>query len=110
MILALPNNGFRLLADAYGMTDLVRTTTVRARVLGIGEGYLAEPWWCRMVVMSADRIARRGGVVRIAVAARHLRKPGPRQAMLDAVDLALLQECTPMVYRWRSDRAVLDAA
>ncbi|OBK19026.1 DUF2334 domain-containing protein [Mycobacterium asiaticum] len=107
---ALPKNGFRLLADAYGITDLVRDTTVRARVLGIGEGFLAEPWWCRMVVMSADRIARRSGVVRIAVAARHLRKSGPRQAMLDAVDLALLQRCTPTVYNWRSNKALLDAA
>lgn len=107
---ALPANGFRLLADLHGITDLVRLTTVRARVLGIGEGFLAEPWWCRMVVMSAERIARRGGVVRIAVAARHLRKSGPLQAMLDAVDLAMLQGCTPMVYRWRADAAVLDAA
>lgn len=110
VVRALPMNGFRLVADAYGVTDLVRNTTVRARVLGIGEGYLAEPWWCRMVVMSAGRTARRGGVVRIAVAARHLRKSGPRQAMLDAVDLALLQDCTPIVYHWRSDKAVLDAA
>lgn len=107
---ALPANGFRLLADLHGITDLVRLTTVRARALGIGEGFLAEPWWCRMVVMSAERIARRGGVVRIAVAARHLRKSGPLQAMLDAVDLAMLQGCTPMVYRWRADAAVLDAA
>jgi predicted deacetylase len=30
--------------------------------------------------------------------------------MLDAVDLALMQECAPIVYRWRSDKAVLDAA
>lgn len=110
VVKTLPRNGFRLLADTYGVTDLVRNTTVRARVLGIGEGFLAEPWWCRMVVMSADRIARRHGVVRIAVAARHLRKSGPRQAMLDAVDLALLQQCAPAVYNWRSSKAILDAA
>ncbi len=110
VVKALPRNGFRLLADFHGVTDLVRNTTVRARVLGIGEGFLAEPWWCRMVVMSAERIARRGGVVRVAVAGRHLPKPGPLQAMLDAVDLALLHGCTPMVYRWSPDRAVLDAA
>ncbi|SON60632.1 hypothetical protein MSIMFI_02128 [Mycobacterium simulans] len=110
VVKALPGNGFRLLADFHGITDLVRKTTVRARVLGIGEGFLAEPWWCRMVVMSAQRIARRGGVVRVAVAAHHLRKPGPLQAMLDAVDLALLHECTPTVYRWRPDKAILDAA
>jgi predicted deacetylase len=107
---ALPRNGFRLLADLHGITDLVRQTTVRARVLGIGEGFLTEPWWCRMLVLSAERVARRDGVVRVAVAARHLRKPGPRQAMLDAVDLALLQACSPTVYQWRADQAVLDAA
>ncbi len=106
----LPHNGFRLLADLHGVTDLVRQTTARARVLGIGEGFLAEPWWCRMLVLSAERIARRGGVVRVAVAAAQLRKPGPLQAMLDAVDLASLHGCTPTVYQWRGDRAVLDAA
>jgi predicted deacetylase len=107
---ALPHNGFRLLADLHGITDLVRQSTVRARVLGIGEGFLAEPWWCRMLVLSAERVARRGGIVRVAVAARHLRKPGPLQAMVDAVDLALLHACAPTRYEWRADPAVLDAA
>jgi predicted deacetylase len=111
---ALPGNGFRLLADLHGVTDLVRHTTVRTRVLGIGEGFLTEPWWCRIVVMSAERIARRGGIVRIAVAARQLRKPGPLQAVLDAVDLASMHGCTPTVYRWRpskaSDKSTVDAA
>ncbi len=107
---ALPDNGFRLLAELHGITDLVRQTTVRGRVLGIGEGFLTEPWWCRMLVLSAERTARRGGVVRVAVAAPHLRKSGPLQAMLDAVDLALLHEAAPTVYEWRADRAVLDAA
>jgi predicted deacetylase len=107
---ALPRNGFRLLAELHGITDLVRHTTVRARVLGIGEGFLTEPWWCRMLVLSAERVARRGGIVRVAVAARHLRKPGPLQAMLDAVDLALLHRCAPTVYEWRPDQAVPDAA
>jgi hypothetical protein len=109
-VTALPRNGFRLLADLHGITDLVRRTTVRARVLGIGEGFLAEPWWCRMLVLSAERVARRDGIVRVAVAAHHLRKPGPLQAMLDAVDLALLQGCEPTVYQWRAEQAVLDAA
>jgi predicted deacetylase len=39
-----------------------------------------------------------------------LRKPGPLQAMLDAVDLASMHGCTPTVYEWRRDKAVLDAA
>jgi predicted deacetylase len=109
-VISLPRNGFRLLADLHEITDLVRQTTVRARVLGIGEGFLSEPWWCRMLVLSAERVARRDGVVRVAVAASHLRKPGPLQAMLDAVDLARLQGCEPTVYQWRADQAILDAA
>lgn len=106
----LPRNGFRLLAGLHGITDLVRHTTVRARALGVGEGSLTEPWWCRLLVRSAERIARRGGTVRVTVTARQLRKPGPLQAMLDAVDLASLHGCTPTVYRWLSDPAALDAA
>src|ERR1700760_1022232 len=106
-VTALPRNGFRLLADLHGITDLVRQTTVRARVLGIGEGFLSEPWWCRMLVLSADRVARRHGIVRVAVAAHHLRKPGPLQSMLDAVDLALLQACAPSVYEWRGGQTAL---
>ena len=109
-VMVLPRNGFRLLAGESGITDLVRGTTVRTRVLGIGEGFLAEPWWCRTLVLSADRTARRGGTVRLAVSARQLRKPGPRQAILDAVDLALMHGCVPAVYRWMPRTALLDAA
>jgi predicted deacetylase len=109
-VTALPRNGFRLLAALSDITDLVRHTTLRSRVLGIGEGFLSEPWWCRTLVLSADRTARRGGVVRVAVAARHLRRPGPRQAMLDAVDLALMHQCVPGTYRWTPYTALTDAA
>lgn len=108
--LALPRNGFRLVAGLGGITDLVRQDTVRGRVLGIGEGFLTEPWWCRTLVLAAERTARRDGVVRVAVAARHLRKPGPRQAMLDAVDLALMHHCVPTVYQWQPRPALTDAA
>jgi predicted deacetylase len=106
----LPRNGFRLLVGAAGTTDLVRGGTERARVLGIGAGYLAEAWWCRTLVLSAQRTARRGGIVRLAVSAPQLRKPGPQQAALDVVDLALLHGCAPGVYRWRSRSALADAA
>jgi predicted deacetylase len=101
--MVLPRNGFRLLAGLREITDLVRGETVRAPVLGIGEGFLAEPWWCRTLVRSVDRIARRGGVVRVAVSARQLCKPVPLQAMLDAVDVSLGHGCTPTVYRWQPD-------
>jgi predicted deacetylase len=109
-VAVLPRNGFRLLVGLSEITDLARQATVRARVLGIGEGFLTEPWWCRTLVLAADRTSRRGGIVRVAVAARQLRKPGTRQAMLDAVDLALMHRCTPTVYRWTPDPALLDAA
>lgn len=107
---ALPRNGFRLVAGLSGITDLVRQETERGRVLGIGEGFLTEPWWCRTLVMSAERTARRDGIVRVAVAARHLRRPGPRQAMLDAVDLSLMHGCVPTVYEWKPLPALTDAA
>jgi predicted deacetylase len=109
-VTTLPRNGFRLLAGLTGVTDLVRQTTLRARVLGIGEGFLTEPWWCRTLVLAAERTARRDGVVRVAVAARHLRRPGPRQAMLDAIDLALLHNSVPAVYQWKADPVLTDAA
>ena len=110
-LMALPRNGFRTVAGLTGITDLVRQQTVRARVLGIGEGFLSEPWWCRTLVLSAERTARRDGIVRVAVAARHLRRPGPRQAMLDVVDLALMHSCVPSMYEWKEARpALTDAA
>jgi uncharacterized protein len=108
---ALPRNGFRLLAGFDGVTDLVRQITVRARVLGIGGGFLTEPWWCRTLVLSAERTARRGGIVRLAISAKQLVRSGPRQALLDGIDLALMHRATPTVYQWRPDQRVLvDAA
>lgn len=109
-VMALPRNGFRLLAGLTEIADLVRGTAQRSRVLGIGEGFLSEPWWCRTLVLSAERTARRGGIVRVAVAARHLRRPGPRWAMLDAIDLALMHRCEPVVYEWRPPTAMTAAA
>lgn len=109
-VMALPRNGFRLLVGLSGITDLVRDTTVRARVLGIGEGFLTEPWWCRTLVLSAERTARRAGTVRVAVSAGQLRRPGPHQALVDAIDLALMHNCTPTVYRWEPNNALTDAA
>ncbi len=110
VVKVLPRNGFRILAGATGVTDLVRDLMLRSRVLGIGAGFLTEPWWCRTLVLSAERTARRGGIVRLAVSARQLPKPGPRQAVLDAVDLALMHGCAAEVYRWRTHPVIEDAA
>lgn len=109
-VTALPRNGFRLLAGLSGVTDLVRDTTTPARVLGIGAGFLTENWWCRTLVLSAERTARRGGTVRLAVSAAQLRHSAPRQALFDAIDLALMHGCLPEMYRWEADRALTDAA
>lgn len=109
-VTALPGNGFRILAGLGGVTDLVRGTTERARVVGVGAGFLSEPWWCRSVVLSAERTARRAGMVRLNVSAKQLGGIGPRRAVLDAVDLALMHECAPLVYRWEARAALRDAA
>ncbi|MBF6070519.1 DUF2334 domain-containing protein [Nocardia farcinica] len=98
---ALPEVGFRLALGLTGIHDLERDTVQRARVSGIGEGFRAEPWWCRALVMGAARTARRGGVLRLAVSGAQLQRPGPRQAMLDAVDLALYHGAVSEVYRWQ---------
>ncbi|MDO3400103.1 DUF2334 domain-containing protein [Mycolicibacterium neoaurum] len=109
-VAALPRNGFRLLAGLTGVTDLVRGRTERTRVLGIGAGFLTEPWWCRTLVLSAERTARRGGTVRLVVSARQLAETGPRRAVFDAIDRALGQGCRPDIYRWEADPALTDAA
>lgn len=106
----LPRNGFRLLIRRTGTTDLVRGTEQRGRVLGIGAGFVSEPWWCRALVLAAERNARRGGPVRIAVGANHLAKPPVLQAVIDAVDLSLMHGCSPGVYRWRRGPAITTAA
>lgn len=96
----LPRNGFRLLAGLHTVTDLMLDRTVRARVIGVGAGFLSAPRWCRMVVATSERIARRGGVVRLSVSARQLSEPGVVAAMLDAVDAAVGHGCRPERYRW----------
>lgn len=102
---ALPGTGFRVAASLSAIHDLERGTAEKARVLGIGEGFRAEPWWCRALVMGSGRIARRGSTLRLAVTAKQLGMSGPRQAMLDAVDLALHHGVTSDVYRWSPARA-----
>ncbi|MBM4723083.1 hypothetical protein GS439_10690 [Rhodococcus hoagii] len=68
---------------------------MRSHVIGVGDGFRAEPWRCRAMVLGASRGARRGRLVRLAVSAKQLGRPGPRQAVLDAVDLALHHGATP---------------
>lgn len=84
---ALPGAGFRVCADVAGIHDVVRGTTERGRVLSMGEGFVADGWWCRALVAAAGRTAEGGGLVRLNVSAKHLSRRVPRVALLDAVDL-----------------------
>ena len=98
---ALPEAGFRLCADLDGVHDLVNGTTARGRVLSIGEGFLAESWWCRALVAAAGRTAGAGSMVRLNVAAGRLDRKAPRRAVLDAVDLVTGEHgAVPATYRW----------
>ncbi|MEU2043082.1 DUF2334 domain-containing protein [Nocardia niwae] len=103
---ALPEVGFRLALGLTSIIDLERNAAQKSRVYGIGEGFRAEPWWCRALIMGAGRTARRGGVLRLAVSAAQLGRSGPRQAMLDAVDLALFHGAVAATYRWEPFPAV----
>ncbi|WP_063023337.1 DUF2334 domain-containing protein [Nocardia niwae] len=103
---ALPEVGFRLALGLTSIVDLERNAAQKSRVYGIGEGFRAEPWWCRALIMGAGRTARRGGVLRLAVSAAQLGRSGPRQAMLDAVDLALFHGAVAATYRWEPFPAV----
>lgn len=83
---ALPGAGFRVCASLTGVHDVVRGTTERGRALSIGEGFLADAWWCRALVTAACRTAAAGGLVRVNVSATQLSRRAPRSALLDAVD------------------------
>jgi uncharacterized protein len=95
---ALRAKGFRLCADAYGIRDMRTGTVYKGRVQGFGVAERAEPWRCLAVVMAVARTARRGGLVRLAADTADLARPGPRQALLDAVDVALGHGAVGQVY------------
>ncbi len=98
---ALPATGFRMNVGYTAITDLERDIEVKARLLGIGDGFLSEPWWCRALIATTNRAARRGGIVRLAVDAKQLASSTPRRSILDAVDLALHHGAEPVAYRWQ---------
>ncbi len=52
-VAALPQVGFRMMADVAGIRDLAAGTVTRTRVYGIGDGAKSEPWWCRAMVIGA---------------------------------------------------------
>ncbi|MQA16334.1 MAG: DUF2334 domain-containing protein [Pseudonocardiaceae bacterium] len=107
---ALHRGGFARCADATAVRELHSGLVHRSRILGFGGlGERAEPWWCRAMVLGAARTARRGGLVRIAIDAGDLLRPGRRAALLDAVDLALHLGARPQTYTTVAAEAPLAA-
>jgi len=109
-LLALRHKGFTLCADLLGVRDLRTDTIYRGRVQGFGVGERTEPWWCFALVMGAARAARKGQLVRLAVDTADLARSGPRQALLDAVDIALHHGATAVTYPGLVRTAATEAA
>lgn len=100
---ALPGAGFRVCADVTGVHDVVRGTVERGRALSIGEGFVADAWWCRALVAAAGRTAEGGGLVRLNISAAQLYRRAPRSALLDAVGLVMDRHGARAVrYEWPS--------
>jgi predicted deacetylase len=107
---ALREQGFRVLADENGVRFLREPAgrMVRSRVLGFrvsGERHpvaddrrAAEAWRCRVLAAEVTRTVRRGGLVRINVRAKDLKRPPRRAAVLAAVDAALSLGASPATY------------
>lgn len=108
---ALSQHGYRVCADSTAIRDLHSGEMQRGRPLGFGmvRGERAEAWWCRAMVLGAAGIARRRGVVRIAVDAADLTRGPRRTALLDAVDVALHHGAQPSTYSAVTDRPALAA-
>jgi len=105
---ALAEQGFRVLADEAAVR-LLRDPAgdVRSRVLGfraagtrpLGDGRAAaEAWRARLLLAEVGRTARRGGLVRINVRAKDLRREERVAAALAAVDSALALGARPLTY------------
>lgn len=97
-LLALRHKAFTLCADMMGIRDLRTGEVHRGRVQAVGHGERTEPWWCFALVMGAARAARKGHLIRLAVDTSDLARSGPRQALLDAVDIALHHGAAAITY------------
>ncbi|TVT18507.1 DUF2334 domain-containing protein [Amycolatopsis acidiphila] len=87
---ALRGQGFRLCADLAAVHDLDTGTVHRARVQDFAsQPNRTETVRCFALVLASARAAKRGGLVRLGMDAADLVRPGLRQALLDAVDVAL---------------------
>lgn len=105
-VAALRDNDFALCADESAVHALQQGTSIASRVLGFrvsGERrpedrHAPENWRCRMLVAEAGRVARRGGLVRLGLRAKDLRRPVRVEAALSAVDAVLAAGARPHTY------------
>jgi hypothetical protein len=98
LLVALRRHGFRLCAESPGVRHLDTDIVEPGRVFGFACHPRIEQWWCLAGVLQAARLARRGGLLRLAVSATDLARPGVRQAVLDAVDIGLHHGALPITY------------
>ncbi|WP_232660824.1 DUF2334 domain-containing protein [Pseudonocardia sp. TRM90224] len=109
---ALVEQGFGVVADENMVRYLSGPhagTVVRARVLGFrasgerrpvaDDRRAAESWRARVLLAEVNRTARRGGLVRINVRAKDLRRQVRVDAALAAIDAALVLGAVPDTYR-----------
>ncbi|MFC5994519.1 DUF2334 domain-containing protein [Pseudonocardia hispaniensis] len=105
---ALRDHRFTICADEHGIRLLGEGTELRSRTLGfrasgernpVAEGRkAAEQARCRMLEAEALRVARRGGLVRIALRAKDLAKPVRLQSALATIDAVLALGARPLTY------------
>lgn len=97
-LLALRKHRFNRCADAHAVRDLGTGLATIGRLHALTERSSFGELRCLALVYAAARSARRGGLTRITVDARDLHRPGSRQAVLDAVDIALAHDAAPTTY------------
>lgn len=103
---ALAEADFALCADETAVRVLRAGTTTASRVLGFRvsgdrraeDRPAPETWRCRLLVAEAARVARRGGLVRIGLRVKDLRRPLRVAAALSAVDVVLAAGARPHTY------------
>ena len=106
---ALTARGFAVCADEAGVHLLTGPVprSVRARLLGFETGPPGPDALCaRLLVAKAARVARRDGLVRIAVRGDDVARPERRAALLDAVDVVLAHGATGATYTSITDVAL----
>ncbi len=71
----------------------------KVHALGGGGSDRAETVRCFAVLLAVARAANRGAIIRLHIDATQAGRSGPRQALLDAVDVALEAGAVPQTYR-----------